>query len=270
MPGQGRAAALGQQPKRSSRCAATPRTPKGLDAGGRELDRQRNPVELVGRCRRRSGHRRRSARTRRGSPPRARQTAERPGNVSASAAVSPADAGGTPQRRQAVHVLALGAQRLAAGRQDVHPRCASEDPVGQSGGVIDDVLAVVEHQQHPLVLQEGDQAGERIFGADFEAEHGSQRSSARAEDRRAAPDRSATRRAHRPGSAPRPRRGRPWSCRSPPGPTIVSKRWRGNRAASLADGIGAADHSRQVGRQIVHALLVGCLRSRGHLDSPSA
>jgi hypothetical protein len=72
-------------------------------------------------------------------------------------------------------VFALGAQRLAAGRQNVQVRCAFEDPGGQNGGFVDDVLAVVEHQQHPLVLQTGDQAGQRIFGADFETEHGSQR-----------------------------------------------------------------------------------------------
>ena len=74
-----------------------------------------------------------------------------------------------------MQALALDAQRLAAGRQDVEIRRDAQYCRGQSSGCIDQVLAVVEHEQHLLVAQGGGQAGERIFGADFEPKHGSHR-----------------------------------------------------------------------------------------------
>ena len=75
--------------------------------------------------------------------------------------------GGTP--------APLHPQWLAAGRQDLRPRCTSEDPDRQGSSRFYDMLAVVEHEQHVLIAQPSDHAGKRAFGVDFEAEHGSQR-----------------------------------------------------------------------------------------------
>jgi hypothetical protein len=67
-------------------------------------------------------------------------------------------------------VLISGAQRFAARRQDLHPRRAATDCDGNGGGRVNDVLAIVEHEQHLLVAQGGDHTGERGLGADFETE----------------------------------------------------------------------------------------------------
>ena len=46
-------------------------------------------------------------------------------------------------------VLIVDAQRHAAGQQDVDGACAG-DPLGDDGDVVGEVLAVVEHDEHPL------------------------------------------------------------------------------------------------------------------------
>ena len=53
-----------------------------------------------------------------------------------------------------MNALARGAQGLAAGGQDMNAGRALEDILGQVGGRFNDVLAVVEHEQQFLALQE--------------------------------------------------------------------------------------------------------------------
>ncbi len=74
------------------------------------------------------------------------------------------------QRRQALHPLALDPQRLPAGGQDMQPRRALERGLGQFGRRFDHMLAAIEHEQHLLVLEATDQAGERTVGANRQAE----------------------------------------------------------------------------------------------------
>ena len=52
------------------------------------------------------------------------------------------------QWRQPARVLAFDPQSLAAGRQNVNRRSIEEDALGQGRCHIDQVLAVVEHQEH--------------------------------------------------------------------------------------------------------------------------
>ena len=46
-----------------------------------------------------------------------------------------------------------------------------EDGHGEGGGSLDDVLAIVEHQQQPAIPEPTDQARNRIIGANIETEH---------------------------------------------------------------------------------------------------
>jgi hypothetical protein len=57
-----------------------------------------------------------------------------------------------------MHVLALGAQRLTAGRQKVHAGGMFEYFLRYCSRCLDDALAAVEHEQHVLVPEECDQA----------------------------------------------------------------------------------------------------------------
>ena len=70
-----------------------------------------------------------------------------------------------------MRALARDPERLPAGRQDVDPRHAGENRRRQAGRRLDDMLAIVEQQQHSLVSKTSDQPGKRILGADFQAEH---------------------------------------------------------------------------------------------------
>ena len=67
------------------------------------------------------------------------------------------------QRRQKVDMLALHAQRLAAGREDVHLRRLAIEALRQRGRRVDDMLAVVEDQQKPAPRQKGQETGKRIL-----------------------------------------------------------------------------------------------------------
>ena len=58
-----------------------------------------------------------------------------------------------------MHPLAGRAQRLATGREDVNARRRRENPFRQIGNGLDDVLAIVEHEQYPIVPKRGDQGG---------------------------------------------------------------------------------------------------------------
>jgi hypothetical protein len=62
-------------------------------------------------------------------------------------------------------------QRLAACCQDVDVCRTPEDGRGEGGGSFDDVLAIVEHQQQPAILERTDQARNRIIGSNVETEH---------------------------------------------------------------------------------------------------
>ena len=55
-------------------------------------------------------------------------------------------------------MLALGAQRLTAGRQNVHAGGTFEYFLRYCSRCIDDALAAVEYEQHVLVPEECDQA----------------------------------------------------------------------------------------------------------------
>jgi hypothetical protein len=44
-------------------------------------------------------------------------------------------------------------QRFAAGRQDVHSRARAQDAFGDSGTCLDQVLAVVKHEQQLAATQ---------------------------------------------------------------------------------------------------------------------
>ena len=57
------------------------------------------------------------------------------------------------ERRHAPCVLTVELERLAAGREDPQPRCAFQEQVDQRGSVLEEVLAVVQHQQGVALLQ---------------------------------------------------------------------------------------------------------------------
>ena len=111
-------------------------------------------------------------------------------------------------------MLARGAQRLAAGRQDLDLGHAAEQLGGQGRGGLDDVLAVVEHDQHPAALRRGTRPEQQL-------------------------DRTAVARRARPAGARSTNRTpcsqEPASCLAtaiasvvlpmPPGPTTVTSRW---------------------------------------------
>ena len=79
------------------------------------------------------------------------------------------------RNRQILHpqlpwLLALDAERLSAGRQDLQTRSSPQHPESQSSGGLDDMLAVVEHQEHPFVAQKRKQAGGPILRGNVEAD----------------------------------------------------------------------------------------------------
>ena len=65
--------------------------------------------------------------------------------------------------------LPLDTERLTARRQDLHTRSSLQHLESQSSGGRYDMLAVVEHEEHLLVPQKGEQAGERILRRRAEA-----------------------------------------------------------------------------------------------------
>ena len=67
-----------------------------------------------------------------------------------------------PQRRNHVDRLAPDPQRLAAGGQHLHLRTTSEDSPHQHRDRVEQVLAVVEHQQRPPGADRGDDAVDQL------------------------------------------------------------------------------------------------------------
>jgi hypothetical protein len=70
-----------------------------------------------------------------------------------------------------MHLLAFDPQRLPARGQDVHLRRGVENRGSQRSGCRDDVLAIVEDQQHPLVPQIREECGHWIVGLGWQTEH---------------------------------------------------------------------------------------------------
>ena len=67
--------------------------------------------------------------------------------------------GGSAERRHLPDALGGDAQRLAAGGDDLESGRAGQQPLAQAGARVDQVLAVVQHQQH-AAMPEG--LGERV------------------------------------------------------------------------------------------------------------
>src|ERR1700716_1074429 len=75
-----------------------------------------------------------------------------------------------PQRRQATDLFAFDPQRFTARCQNVDLRSFIENTLGQRGRRLDDMLAVVEHQEHPLIANKGEEILDRTVGIDREAQ----------------------------------------------------------------------------------------------------
>jgi hypothetical protein len=69
-----------------------------------------------------------------------------------------------------MEALALYVERLAVGRQYLHARSSPQHLEGESGGGLDDMLAVVEHKEHAPVAQKGEQLGGRVLCRNVEAD----------------------------------------------------------------------------------------------------
>ena len=69
-------------------------------------------------------------------------------------ASSPAPAAGTRSGAKHVDGLARQPERLPTGGQHGQPRAVPAQPLDQGNDGVEDVLAVVEHQQHRPVLDE--------------------------------------------------------------------------------------------------------------------
>jgi hypothetical protein len=79
------------------------------------------------------------------------------------------------ERTEAVVAFTRYPKRLAAGRQDADAWRSAENCRRQARSRVNDMLAIAEQQQHPLVSEGSDQAGKRVFGANSKAEHGGDR-----------------------------------------------------------------------------------------------
>lgn len=75
---------------------------------------------------------------------------------------------------QALHEFALGPQALAAGGQDMHLRRRAQDAFAERRNGVEQVLAVVDHQQHLPLAQEARQAGHRFAVVQRQVEEGRQ------------------------------------------------------------------------------------------------
>ena len=155
------------------------------------------------------------------------------------------------ERPHRVGDLAVDAERFPAGGQHPQLRAAPAKSVGQVGGRVEQVLAVVEHQHDPLG---GEVRGERVDRAagPAPARFRTPRRPRRPPrpGRRAGPARTTTpRRDGRAGPRPptsRARRVLP----TPPGPVSVRTRDIGRARAELPHLPAAADEARQHGRQV--------------------
>ncbi len=78
--------------------------------------------------------------------------------------------------RHAIGLLTRDKPRLAAARQHLHARAVSHQRVGEACACVDQVLAIVEHEQHPLLLEMTDERVLRGLARKIaDAEHGGHR-----------------------------------------------------------------------------------------------
>jgi hypothetical protein len=140
------------------------------------------------------------------------------------------------------HRFTLNAQWPAAGRQDAHARGAAQDAASHGGRRLNDVCAIVQHEEHLLAAKLLNQGRDRIVGERLLSLHGCQcaRHQARVAKLRqidqpdamleSAATASATARATEVFSPP-------------PSPTMVTKPSCDNCAASCAItyGVGSAN-----------------------------
>ena len=85
-----------------------------------------------------------------------------------------AGGGRAGQRFKALHIFTFGAQGFAAGGEDVQVRCMAQQGFTDQGDVVEQVLAVVDHQQHLACLQAAGEAGQGRILARRQAEQGGQ------------------------------------------------------------------------------------------------
>lgn len=129
-------------------------------ARGRQLDRERQPVEpATHRC-----HQREAAfiqRKARIGRTRARREQLHGARVHRIARVGVGVGSGHVERRHRAHALAMDAQRLAAGREHAQPVVGIGQRARDPGGVVEQVFAIVEHEQHPAPRDTGQHGFER-------------------------------------------------------------------------------------------------------------
>ena len=161
MPRQGRATALPEQLEAAIEESGRSLQAVGADAARGELEGQRDAVDLAadvgdGPCFGVAEHRAVTAgRDALDEELGGRIVEQLPG------------ADGQPFRRrieraQRIDVLALGAQRFAAGRQDADLRRFPDDGLRQRRQQVDDMLAAVEDQQHLAIVEMVDDAGREV------------------------------------------------------------------------------------------------------------
>jgi hypothetical protein len=142
----------GEQLERVIEVSSEPAQPECVTAPSRELDGKRNAIQLAAdvrddRCARIVELECAKGRRRTLDEQSHRREAERLRSRESHRGAR------SLQGRQTVHMLALRAQGFTAGRQDLDARGAPQDPRRQRSGRLDDMLAVIEHEQHRLALQ---------------------------------------------------------------------------------------------------------------------
>jgi hypothetical protein len=169
MAGHGRAATERENPREIIQPCCKPPDAEKLDPGGRQVDRQGNAIQRTADLANQGSivvTQFEAVVARRGPLDEELHGRE----PQCLGGTEPLRCGRTLQRPQAAVVLALDAQRFAAGCKNVHARRAFQDGHGQTCNVIDNVQTVVEHEQHAGVAKCCDQARERILGIDVDAD----------------------------------------------------------------------------------------------------
>ena len=166
------AAAAGQQPEPVVEAVGDLRRGHRAQAGGGQLDGQRHAVQAAADRQRRvgvGGHAETRANGGAAFVQQAhRRVAERPVVVGAGRRLVRRDG----ERRHLAERLAGDAERFAAGGQHPHAGALGEHPVDDGGARVDEVLAVVQHDQRAFAGERGDKAVERVCGGGRAAAHG--------------------------------------------------------------------------------------------------